>query len=152
MERFSWSRFLKSIPLQFQVLLVVGTAVVAFVLLQFGLPALAKPAQATVALTTRQGHTSSYTGEAQIPTASPLALSTPTPGPTPTLLAPQGGIIYAVQPTVKPGRVGRSRRGREPLWRFPPLHGTSEGKVHHGAFQFDLSFLAAGYVILLCGS
>jgi hypothetical protein len=145
MDRFSWGRFLKGIPLQFQVLLVIGTAVVAFALLQFGLPSLAKPAQATTALTTGAGTTRPPTsGGAQVPTVPSSSLSTPTPRPTPTLLAPEGGIIYAVQP--RANRVGwivsglaGNHFGDSYLYT-----GVLDGKIHHGAFQFDLSFLSPG--------
>jgi len=148
MDHFSWSRFLRSIPLQVQVLIVVATAVVAFALLQFGLPALAKPSQATVTLPTMTQATRPPTPtEARMPTATATPFSTPTPRPTPTLLPPEGGIIYVLKPYVN--RVGWVAEG-EAGNHFGESHlwtGTSEGKVYHGAFQFDLSFLAPGYFI-----
>jgi hypothetical protein len=151
MTRFAVGRFLRDIPLGVQILLVVGTVLLAFALIQFGLPtlnmagpdesttmpveagsSLATPATSTVLPTTTQPPTAA---------ATPLATRIV---PTSTLLPPQGGIIYALKPYAD--RVGWVASGsNENYFGESFLYtGISKGRLYHGAFQFDLSFLPPG--------
>ena len=78
------------------------------------------------------------------PTVTSTLLPTPAPSPTPTLLPPESGIIYALKSHVN--RVGWVVSGEEGN-HFGEAHlytGVLEGNVYHGAFQFDISFIAPG--------
>ena len=150
MRRFSVGRFLQNLPFWVQALLVVGVTFLVLFWLQFGRSYLAGTgkATATLGLTTP---TVTLTGTSvptpsRLPTATPTLTptGTPTPHPTPTLLPPEGGIIYALKPNVnREGWVVSGEEGNH----FGESHlytGVFEENVYHGAFQYDVSFIASG--------
>lgn len=143
MGHFSLSRFLRDMPLGIQMLLVAGVVVLAVASTRLELP-IKQPdestatARATV-LTATQPTAATSAGQ---PTVT--LLPTHTPRPTPTLLPPEGGIIYALKPY--PDRVGWvvSGQGGNHFGESHLYAGISQGRIYHGAFQFDLSFLPPG--------
>jgi hypothetical protein len=143
----SYGHFIRQMPFGLQLLLVIGTALIAFVVLQFGLPGMTGSQTAvTPPMPPRATATMTETATAR---ATATATSTPTsiPSPTSTLLPPKGGIIYAIQPQVN--RVGWVISGSDQNF-FGESYlytGFLKGHTYHGAFQFDLSFLTPGSAI-----
>ncbi len=80
-------------------------------------------------------------------TVHPTSSPTPTPSVTPTLVPPNGGVIYAV--TAYVNRVGWVVEGEEGNHFGDSFiyAGVRNGRVYHGAFQFDLSFLPPGTLV-----
>ena len=148
MERFSLRRILSNTPFGIQVLLVLGVVALVVAGLQLGQGSLddpSRPAATTIQMPD--------TPVAPTPTMVTPTPATPTPSsrspstPTPTLLPPEGGIIYALQPYVN--RVGWIASD-EPGNHFGDADlytGFQDGRIYHGAFQFDLSFLNPGSFI-----
>lgn len=144
MDRFSLRRFLQNIPFGLQAVIVVGVILLVVTAVQLGrsTPAASTPSPTPVPPTP----TFSASG-----TLAPTSLPTSTPSPsslsaqpTPTLLAPEGGIVYALQPYVN--RVGWVASGQETN-HFGESHlytGSYGDRLYHGAFQIDLSFLSPG--------
>ena len=135
-------RFLRDMPLWFKVFLVVGVTLLTLAGLQFGLPLLDRAEQPPPTLPTPTGTPPPLPSPTSTATISPTP--TPTPLPTPTLLPPPGGIIYALNPNInRVGWVASDQEGNH----FGDSHlytGILEGRVYHGAFQFDISFIAPG--------
>jgi len=153
MRRGPLGNILQGIPLSIQVLLVAGTAFAMFAVLQFGLPAASQIEQPTP----RVWPTPAFTDTplpgtlTQASTATHTATVTPratrTPGSTPGLQPPPGGIVYALQPNVN--RVGWVISGDDDNY-FGTSYlytGFYNGRIYHGTFQFDLSFLPPGSTI-----
>ncbi len=148
MGRFSLARFLQDMPFWLKGLLVVAIPLLVLIGLQlyssFG-PGRAAAPQAPVSVT---GATPSVT-PTRPSTATPTFTPSPTssPRPTPTLLAPEGGIIYALRADVN--RIGWVAEGEEGNhFGDPHLYtGVLEDNIYHGALQFDLSFIAPGSTI-----
>jgi hypothetical protein len=146
MRRFSLGRFLQNIPFWVQALLVVGATSLVLFWLQFGRSTFVSTGEATVTVrqTTPAVTVTPVPTPTRVPTATPTPTLTPTPHPTPTLLPPQGGIIYALKPNVnREGWVVSGEAGNH----FGESHlytGVFEEKIYHGAFQFDISFIALG--------
>jgi len=145
MRRFSLARFLREMPFWLQVLLVIGAAFVVLFWLQFGTPSL-RPSEEVPAtpVPIRTATLTPFPASTRTPTATETVLPTSTPRPTPTLLPPEGGIIYALKPNVN--RVGWVVSGEEGN-HFGEAYlyaGVLGGRVYHGAFQFDVSFITPG--------
>jgi hypothetical protein len=132
-------------PFWLKGLLVIGATLLSLAALQFG-PALldrASGPSTTVPPTQMPTRTPTATFP-PLPTATVTPTPSHTPLPTPTLLPPKGGIIYTLNPNVN--RVGWVMGGEETN-HFGDSHlytGLQGGEIYHGAFQFDLSFLAPG--------
>jgi hypothetical protein len=147
MGRFSLVRFLHDMPFWAKGLLVVGISLLTLIGLQIA--SLAFPGAGRVVATPVPARTTIVTSgptPTQAPTATPtLTLSpTPVPSPTPTLLPPEGGIIYALKPNVnRVGWVASDQDGNH-FGESNLYTGVFEGNIYHGAFQFDLSFIAPG--------
>lgn len=146
MGRLSPVRWLRDMPFVWQVIAVtVAIAMVAVVprLLPAAnapRPAALPPATSATATVTRSPPTTAVA-------ARHTSTLTPTPSPTPTLMPPEGGVIYALKPYVN--RVGWVVEGDDSN-HFGDSYlyaGIREGKIYHGAFQFDLSFLPPGTLI-----
>jgi hypothetical protein len=81
-------------------------------------------------------------------TATPSATATPPPPtPTPTSSVPLGGIIYALSPDINSvGWVQANETGNH-FGESYLYTGLRDGILHHGAMQFDLSFIPLGSTI-----
>ena len=148
MKPFSLVNFFRDMPFWFKALLVLGATLLTLAGLQFGLPLLDRVDTAPATLPPTPKATNTPVSTATLtPTATATPSATPIFRPTPTLLPPEGGIIYALKPNVN--RVGWVASGQEGN-HFGESHlytGFSGGNIYHGAFQFDISFITPGSAV-----
>jgi hypothetical protein len=146
MGRFSLGRFLQDMPFWLKALLVVGATLLTVTgLQQLGLSSLSGNGEATNTPLPTAAVTGTVVAQpTQTPVATPSLLPSPTKRHTPTLLPPEEGIVYAIKPNVnRVGWVVSDEEGNH----FGDSYlytGVFEGKVYHGAFQFDISFILPG--------